>query len=188
MLGVLLTVFSTLFVQAGNSPEGYDYCNVVQVKEGEIFRVLYQSQREQPVRIKLYDSKNNLVHWERVRLGEGVAMDFDLSNLPDGSYNFKIESGDFTFNKEVQRTTWKGEGLTVTSVDGKVILVGTNPVDSDLAVRIDDQSGRELYFGSFEAMSEIKKVYTFENLQVDQVQITLSNLDGIVKSTSLDLY
>ncbi len=184
----LIIVISATAVKAEtkDSTDGKAVCRVMQVTDHDIFRVVFQSPEFSQVKIKLYDAKNKLVHTESVKTKDAIVKDFNLSNLPEGAYSFKVQAGDYAYEKQVALSHWTAKSLNITGLNGKAAVVGTNDSGSDLFLSITDEYGKEIHTGVI-GKGDVKSLYSFKNVAGSTVTITVKDGYKTVKQGTVKL-
>lgn len=188
-IAVLLIVFSTARAHASlDSASLAAYCKVMPVETEKQYRLVYQSPATQNVEIQLLDSKQNVIYNEKLVQVTGFVKNYDLANVPVGTYTFKVVSADFSYSELVQVADKELRNIFIAEAkDGKVAMVGKNDSGSELSLHIYDEEGNSLYKERISSDQEVSKVYDMKRVPGKQVSFVIYENDRVVKTTDVKL-
>lgn len=93
-LMVLAIVFGFLSAQASPIGDEETKKNVsVVAQEEKVYKVIYKGISACDVRISIYNSRNQLVYAERIKLNKGFVRPYNFSGLDFGQYTIEVKDG-----------------------------------------------------------------------------------------------
>ncbi|MEQ9300142.1 MAG: hypothetical protein RIF33_16330 [Cyclobacteriaceae bacterium] len=185
-LVVLLTVIGTsVFATGGDTMvDSLDFqTSVLPSLESKSFRLIYQSETQQPVHIKLRDENGTLQYSERYQL-QSFVQPFDLSQLPDGNYTFELQTKE---GKQVHEISNVRKEIVAPELsfdleaDSKVARLQTEaPMGANMRLLIYDQEGAMLHKEDWVAGQKINRQYNMEQVKGKGVTFLLLNNGSVV--------
>ncbi len=185
-LVVLLTVIGTsVFATGGGTMvDSLDFqTKVLPSLESKSFRLIYQSETQQPVHIKLKDENGTLQYSERFQL-KSFVQPFDLSQLPDGNYTFELWTKE---GKRVHEISNVSREIVAPELNfdlagnSKVARLQTEaPMGANLRLLIYDQDGAVLHKENWAAGQKINRQYDMEQVKGRGVTFLLLNNGTVV--------
>ena len=112
---VFLVMGNSVFAKSNNGEtepqvvkvEGKFAYSVYSLKSALKIRLNFNNEGHELVNVKLYDSKNNLVHQDRLS-NEHLRRAYDVKNIGEGVYRLEISAGDYKSTSEVVVGNVKG--------------------------------------------------------------------------------
>jgi hypothetical protein len=189
MIAALLMVFSAATTHgSADSASLASYCKVMSAKKDKAYRIVYQSPETVNVEIKIKDENNITIYSERIKGTDGFVKNFDLSNVPDGKYTFRVESPMYDYKKTVKVSDNVVTGLHITNIErDKFALVGTNASEDDLTLYILDDAGNALFQEEIEKSTEVKQLFNLEKVEGKAASFVIYGNGKLVKSATVVL-
>ena len=191
-LVVLLTVIGTSAFATGRgmTVDSLDFqASVLPSLQNKSFRLIYTSEEQQPVHIKLKDANGRLQYSQRYMLNDFV-QPFDLSQLPDGDYTFEVWSGQqksvFPVSNEVNTSVSADFSLDISSEDRVARLETKAPMGASMRLLIYDQAGELLHRENWVAGQKINRQYDMHQVRTDGVTFLLLDGDQVVDEKSVE--
>ena len=143
------------------------------------------------VRLAIINMDGKKLHQQTLHVKNDLRVPYDLSELPDGEYMVLIESNlnEPIAEKEVFTVETKSSPETLPLVAyGKVIdddsvkltVVGLD--EPGVKVQITDSRGRSLYVDNINEPEAFSRVYSFENIDLKDVFVKVTDKKGRVKN------
>jgi hypothetical protein len=175
----LLTVFSATVVNAVDSAYMSTSCKIVALEE-KMYRVEYMAAKDQNVTIQLLDDNERLVYKENIQSSSFVKK-FDLSHLPNGSYQIEIKSTDYFFSEGIVLDDLAGFAFKFDLREiRKVSLVGSKHLSKDMTLYIIDDTNEMVYKETFNKQTQVHKVFNFNELNSRAVTFMLYHDDQLI--------
>ena len=191
-LVVFLTVISTSAFAAGEgmTVDTLAYqVSVLPSLQNKSFRLIYTSEQQRPVHIKLKDANGQLQYVKRYQLTDFV-QPFDLSQLPDGDYTFEVWSGQqksvFPISNEVKNAASADFSLDISSEDRVARLETQAPMGASMRLLIYNQAGELLHKEDWVAGEKINRQYDLQQVRSNGVTFLLLDGQDIVDEKSLE--
>ncbi|MEM8893191.1 MAG: hypothetical protein AAGC88_01355 [Bacteroidota bacterium] len=191
-LVVLLTVISTSAFAAGegNFVDSLDFqANVLPSLQSKSFRLIYTSEEQQPVHIKLKDANGQLQFSQRYQLTEFV-QPFDLTQLPDGDYTFEVWSGQqksvFPISNELKAAELPVFELDINAENRVARLETEAPMGVSMRLLIYDQEGELLHKEYWVAGQKINRQYDMQQVRTNGVTFLLLDGNEVINERSIE--
>jgi flagellar hook assembly protein FlgD len=154
------------------------------------FKVLYESEQEGKVTIKIYDESGNLLHAEVSKNAKSFAKRFYFENLPAGTYTISVSGPDFEFKEKVAYATpaqVELEAELIEVVPGKKYRLSVSGMeDSPVRVRIYDSEGYEIFSGKVDLDNTSGRVFDLAQAATsDVVFIVADKARSVTKTVKL---
>ena len=132
-IAVLLVAMGTSSVAfaGGDSLKASSAVKVISYNKNDSYKLIYKSEGKQNVTVNVLDEKGVSVHKGSVRVADGFAQNFDLSNVPSGYYTFEVVSK----GEKVAQTVHH-----VSEVDKLTLLFTEDVKSADFFTRVYDLS------------------------------------------------
>jgi hypothetical protein len=186
-LVVLLTVISTSVFATGSDSIQFQ-TQVLPSLESKSFRLIYESEVEQPVYIKIKDDNGRLQFSERYQL-KSFVQPFDLSQLPDGAYTIELQTKE---GKAVHKIDNVSKELVTPELNfdldanSKVARLQTEaPMGASTRLLIYDQEGVMLHKEDWVAGQKINRQYDMQQVKGTGVTFLLLNGGEVVKEKTV---
>lgn len=180
-LVVLLTVIGTSVFATGTDSLEFQ-TQVLPSLESKSFRLIYESEINQPVHIKIKDATGQLQFSERYQL-KSFVQPFDLSQLPDGLYTIELQTKEGKAVHEINNIAKELEIAELNfaiDTNSKVARLQTEaPMGAKMRLLIYDQEGAMLHEEDWAAGQKINRQYDMEQVKGMGVTFLLLN-DGQV--------
>ena len=174
-LVALLTVIGTSVFATGSDSVTFQ-TQVLPSLESQSFRLIYESQIEQPVSIKIKNDNGQLQYSERYKL-KSFVQPFDLSQLPDGAYTIELQTKEVKVVHEINNVS---KMIAVPELnfdlaaDSKVARLQTEaPMGANMRLLIYDQAGAMVHKEDWVAGQKINRQYDMEQVQGQGVTFLL---------------
>lgn len=137
---------------------------------------------KQKVSIKIYDQANQLVLRETQYDTQELRKRYDLSQLGEGTYTIKIESGSDTFTEEIE------VGQTVNALDFETVIapdalqanklrIGFANAQATVNVVITDALGNEVYTESYSGEENGNYLFNMDKLTKGVYTVVVTSHD-----------
>jgi hypothetical protein len=163
------------------------YCRVVKVSSQDTYRVVYHGLEQSKTKIQLFDKDNNLVHVESMGSVDEFAKDYNFSELPEGSYTFKIISGSYEYEQAIDLVRWKADKLRFLEVPGGLALIGLNDSGRKISIILSDVNGRKVHQMEVEKGTELQTFLNLKHLTAQDVSISVYDGNRMVKQEFVKL-
>ncbi|MFY0605993.1 MAG: hypothetical protein JXR10_04710 [Cyclobacteriaceae bacterium] len=175
----LLIVFSASLANAVDSSSIYSNCRIME-EENMKYRVEFFAEQQQLVKFEIWDKQDKLVYENQVKSTSFVRT-FDLSHLPNGEYELKISSDDYQYSEDITIDDLKGMNLRfVQREERKVAMVGSKLEQQIVSLYILDENDEIVFKQNYDGVTQVHKVFNFEELRGDQVTFILFDKDNVV--------
>lgn len=149
ILAVLLTVISTTsFVNANDSTYN-KHLKVVPRMGTTSYKLIYQSQQEEPLYVSIKDEKGVLLMSERLRRTSGFILPLNLQKIETGTYQVEVKgklgSVTETINHTSQADYLKKNLFVQKGKNGQFAVVGFNLGSTTFGLNIYDDQSRLIY-------------------------------------------
>ncbi|MFD2201144.1 DUF3244 domain-containing protein [Shivajiella indica] len=143
------------------------------------------------VRLAILDTDGKKLHQQTVHVKNDLRVPYDLSELPAGEYKVMIESNiNQSFSeKEVFTVETKSApdvlplmayGKAIDDDSIKLTVIGLE--EPGVKVEITDSKGKNLHIDKIDEPEAFSRVYSFKNIDVKDVSITVTDNKGRVKN------
>lgn len=136
---------------------------VIPQEEGS-YRLIYKGNNKSNVRVKILDADRHLVYEERVSQSRGFLRSYNLDNLKEGDYTFRVEDGATTMERTVayRMAGEKKIAQVVKMNDGRYVLACPSCGNGNIKISITDDSGTLLYEGNRKVQGSFAEVYNLD--------------------------
>ena len=166
VLVVLMVFSSVVFARRLDNPAASPSAAVVKI--GSTFKLYYKGSQQADVKISILNGSNQLVFSETLKKVEGFVRPYNFSKLPEGEYTIQISD---KFGRQIEKITYKQEKdealahlLKVAGTEAKYLLTVNNRGDSDVTVRIYDNSNNVIYNKTEIMSSDFARIYNLEGI------------------------
>ena len=157
--------------------------HLVQGKEAR-YRLIYPVKEKGTIKVKLYNSQNDLLLSDRLDTKEGFIRPYDLSELPQGKYRMVIWEGEKKFSHELN-LNGSSKPLSVSfdrigdAASYKLVVKGVDasPVYVDIFGREGSLVADRITVGK-----DFSRVYTFKELSNEDLVLKVSHNDEVFVS------
>lgn len=184
VLVLLMIVSSVVFARRLENPGASS--NAAVVKIGSTFKLYYKGSQQADVKVLIRDASNTVLFSETIKKSDGFVRPYNFEYLPEGDYTIQItdETGrhieKITNKREKSETT--AHLLKVSGTSAKYLLTVSNKEDSDVTVRIYDDSNNVIYNKIELVSKDFAKVYNLDGIPG---QFTFEVTDATGTATSL---
>jgi hypothetical protein len=151
-------------------------------KDGSSYKLIYKSAEASDVIVSILNATNDIVFIETIKKSNGFLRPYNLENLPEGQYTFKIVSGSTSQTEtiDLRAATIDSDVLKLASVvkieEGRYMLALTSKDKEQVGIRISNENGETLYSESKITSGAFAQVYNLKNgLGLFTFEITASN-------------
>ncbi|MBS1978048.1 MAG: hypothetical protein JST46_11800 [Bacteroidetes bacterium] len=133
---------------------------VIHQKEGS-YRLIYKGNDKSNVRVKILDADHHLVYEEHVSQSGGFLRSYNLDNLKEGDYTFRVEDGATMMERTVAYRL-PGEKLIAQVVkmdDERYVLTCPSCGKGTVRISITDENGTLLYEGNRKVRGSFAEIY-----------------------------
>lgn len=139
------------------------------------------------VRLEVLDVKGQKLHQQTVFVKNDVMVPYDLSELPVGHYQLKIETGSKFTSPEtatfaIERKLTKAELPLVAfrkDLDQEALKITVLGLDSPgVRVQLFDKNGREIFEEKIDQPEAFTKVYHLQNMKTQDVKVQVTDARG----------
>lgn len=175
----LIMMISATVVMAADSARSTTWCRLVTVDD-MLYRVVYQSEKEENVNIQIFD-KNQQSVYNEIELTSSLIKTYDLSFLPYGTYMLEVTTTDYQYTEEIILGDISSFQLKLEDKgERKVALVGTKKAGSDMNLYILDDNKDVVYKENFAKDSQVHKNYNFQEMRSQKVTFLLYHNDILI--------
>jgi len=158
---------------------------VLSKSDPDKFNVVYVSEIEGPVTIKIFDENGDLVSVEVVKGEKSFSKTFDFDKLEKGRYTFEVTNAEGSGSQPViydpYRQNLKMIVLSLDESKYKVMVAGFNP-DNEVIIRIYNSKGKIVKEDEIKTHRNFSRVYDLSNLEKAQFTFTAaSGAESILK-------
>ncbi len=184
-VGVLMSALT--FARTGDEGTKSASGMAVVKKEGSSYKLIYKSAEAADVTVTIFNSTNDVVFRETIKKSNGFIRPYNLENLSEGQYTFKIVSGSTSQTEIIDHhaTLATSEALKLSALvkikEGRYMLSLTTKSQERLGIKIYTDKGEKLYDDNATASGQFAQLYNLGNLSgLFSFEITDSN--GQVKT------
>jgi flagellar hook assembly protein FlgD len=166
VLVVLMVVSSVVFARRLDNPGASSSATVVKI--GSTFKLYYKGAEQADVKISILNGRNNVVFSETLKKVEGFVRPYNFSKLPEGEYTIQISD---KFGRQIEKITYKQEKpealahlLKVDGSEAKYLLTVSSRGESDVTVRIYDNTNSVIYNKTEIVSSDFARIYNLEGI------------------------
>jgi hypothetical protein len=166
VLVVLMVVSSVVFARRLDNPGASSSATVVKI--GSTFKLYYKGAEQADVKISILNGRNNVVFSETLKKVEGFVRPYNFSKLPEGEYTIQISD---KFGRQIEKITYKQEKpealahlLKVAGSEAKYLLTVSSRGESDVTVRIYDNTNSVIYNKTEIVSSDFARIYNLEGI------------------------
>lgn len=184
---LLLTVIGSV---VGNSSVDTSrkatYYRVMPIPEMQKFRVFYQPEKEEDVKVLIFNQGNQLIYSEVVRDTEGFAKVFDLTGLSTGNYFLELKSKSASYREMISWDSNEGQNIVISSLKDKKVAMLGNP-DASFSLKILDEKGTLIYTDGFNKNEVVNKLYNLQQVEGSEVSFILKKGSKIIREQIVKL-
>jgi hypothetical protein len=192
-IAVLLVAMGTSSVAfaGGDTLKSSSNVRVISFNKNDSYKLIYKSEGKQNVIVNVLDEKGVSVHKGSVRVADGFAQNFDLSNVPTGYYTFEVVSkGEKVAQtvhhvSEVDKLT-QHVALSSNADTKKMVLRSSASVDAPLSVAIYGGEDELLFTEDVKSVDFLTRVYDLSQIKGAGVRFTVSYNNTVVKDQKFD--
>ncbi len=163
---------------------------VKQLDQGKV-QLTYYGKSPENIYVQIINDKDKPVFRETIKSKRGVQKPYNISQLPEGTYIFKVRVDDEEITHTIKH---KAPDLAKNIVmqtsafgEGKLKLMIMTPGKKDFKLRLYDEHNRLILQERIDQTRNFGKVYNLEELRVNSVKIVLSNSTQILKRETVAL-
>lgn len=158
---------------------------VLSKSDPDKFNLVYVSEIESRVTIKILDENGNLVGFDIVKGKKSFSKTYDFGKLEKGRYTFEIENTEGSGSQPVIYDPYRQKlNMVVSSLEEskyKVMVAGFNP-DNKVTIRIYDSKGKLVKEDKIKTHRNFSRTYDLSNLEREQFTFTAaSGAESILK-------
>ncbi|HEX6224263.1 MAG TPA: hypothetical protein VFZ52_07630 [Chryseolinea sp.] len=152
----------------GNSNPTTSGLAVLSAKGKDVFRVIYKSETANDVKVKLYNSSNEIIHSASINGTSGFILPLNLSKLNFGEYRVELtDASGKRVEKIVYQNVKSSDNIRVsrlTSEAGKFMVSVLSAKNEKVTVRIFDSYNNLLHNEVKSVNGDFAQVYNLKNL------------------------
>ncbi|HZI23756.1 MAG TPA: DUF3244 domain-containing protein [Chryseolinea sp.] len=142
---------------------------VLSAKGKDVFRVIYKNETANDVKVKLYNSNDEIIHSSSISQTTGFILPLNLSKLNFGEYRLELTDAS---GKRVERIVYQNskpvDNIRVsklTNNEGKFMVSVMSAKNEKVTVRIFDSYNNLLHNEVKNVSGNFAQVYTLKNLK-----------------------
>ncbi|HWA33047.1 MAG TPA: hypothetical protein VG737_02905 [Cyclobacteriaceae bacterium] len=149
------------------------------------YKLIYKSELQSDVKVEIYDSRNQVVFSEVIKMSDGFARPYNFGSLNDGKYTIRVDNGSNWLTETVQYEAGRIEKLAhLTTLDnGRYLLSVPGSRDQVLSVKIFEESGKLIYRKKQRVAGDFAQVYKLNDV-AGTLLFEVTDEAGLVKSIS----
>jgi hypothetical protein len=149
------------------------------------YKLIYKSELHSDVKVEIYDSRNQVVFSETIKMSDGFARPYNFSSLNDGKYTIRVDNGSNWLTETVQYEAGRIEKLAhlTALADGRYLLSVPGSREQRLSVKIFEESGKIIYRKKELVAGDFAQVYKLNDL-TGKFLFEVTDEAGLVKSIS----
>jgi hypothetical protein len=158
------------------------------IKNGEsTFRVIYKSEKENDVRVTIFNAKDELVYSEKVNNTDGFTRPYNFGSMGEGDYTISIEDGT---KKQIEKVSYHAEKtakmlnvLKLQSEEGKYLVMAAGQGNEIITVSIYDGQNNLVHRSTEATKGNFSKLYNLRKLK-GHFTFAIQNESGDVKTVA----
>jgi hypothetical protein len=166
VLAVLMVVSSVVFARRLDNPGATPSAAVVKI--GTTFKLYYKGSQQADVKVSILDAGNRVVFSETIKDVDGFVRPYNFSHLPEGDYTIKISDKNGRMIEKINYRQEKSEALVhllkVAGTNAKYLLTVASKEQSDVTIRIYDDSNDVIYTKRETVSNDFAKIYNLEGI------------------------
>lgn len=194
IIALLLAAFSTATL--ANNPARSEKkdkstkISVISKKDPAKFDLIYVSEVEGPVTVRIYNEEGDLVGFDQIKKRKSFIKTYNLQNLEAGKYIMKVENREGVTEKEILYNPYKKSlnmFLTTKEFDKvKVTVIGHNN-SRPVTLKIYDEEGQLLNSEVLEVQRGFSRTYDLSMTNSNSIVVTATNgLESVTKYTEIN--
>ncbi len=149
------------------------------------YKLIYKSELQTDVKVEIYNSRNEIVFAETIKLSDGFVRPYNFSSLSDGKYMIRVDNGSNWLTETVEFKTGEAEKLAhlTTLTDGRYLLSVPDTGAHELKIRIFEESGKLIYHKMTRTAGDFAQLYKLNSVS-GPLLFEVTDEAGLVKSIS----
>ena len=177
---------NTIETQVGESSK----FSVLSKSDPDKFNLVYVSEIDGPVTIKILDENGELVSFDIIKNKKAFSKTYDFKALEEGKYIFEIENAEGSGSQAVVYDPYRQNlNMLVSSAENnkyKVMVAGFNP-DKEVTIRIYDSKGVMVEEDEIKTHRNFTRTYDLSKFEREQFTFTAaSGSESILKVKKID--
>lgn len=185
---VFLLIFCAWSTSHANSPS-----SVITQFQGESIILMSQQKVTTPMQVRLIDLEGKILLSENLEL-QSFTKNYNLKNLPNGSYNLEI-SNDYeilikTVSIDERVISFISEEVTYKPhffIKGKTCTISLLSFGNKATIEVVDESGAELFTETIKDQNSISRKYDFSTARIGQYNLNIF-YEGQVYSQKVNIF
>jgi hypothetical protein len=139
-------------------------------KDGSSYKLIYKSEEAADVTVTIFNTDKHIVFTEIIKKSNGFIRPYNLENLAEGQYTFKIVSGSTSQTEIIDHhaTLAKSEALKLSALvkikEGRYMLSLTTKSEERLGIKIYNDKDEKLYDDNATASGQFAQLYNLGNV------------------------
>jgi hypothetical protein len=184
----LVLVSTVMFANGPEDNPAVSASGAAVIRNGEsTFRVIYKSEKQNDVKVSIFNEKNEVVYSEKLNNTAGFSRPYNFASLSEGEYTIAIEDGS---KKTLEKVSYRSPKISkmlnvlrVSSNEGKYLITAAGKGSEVINVSIYD-GAHNLVHNSYEKTEgDFAKVYNVKSVK-GHVTFEIANANGEVKTVA----
>ena len=177
-------------VVASSDPDLAGKVTIKEMGESKV-QLIFKNDLPENVQVQILNEKNREVFSETIRHQNAFKKPYDLSQLPYGTYTFKVQVDNEAMVHEVdhQAPRFPGNVKVLTEATGKkkTKFMVLGPYSKDFTLRIYDDKDHLILQESIKSEGNYAKVYSFRGTRSKTAEFILTDKSRVIHSSKVEL-
>ncbi|SRR5258706_10115152 len=158
---------------------------VAVLKNGDVFKVIYQGPAESIVKVTIFDADEQVIFTEKI-ISDKFMRPYNFSQLPKGEYKICIDdpSGKHVENlsytdtekaeeqvADLDNKEWNAHITKLKGAENKYMVVIPHDADDEVAINIYDQNQQLVFSEQQKIEKDFAKVYVLKDLEGGSIRV-----------------
>jgi hypothetical protein len=183
-ISVMFFALTTLGCAVAFGGPGFSESRVAVVKNGDVFKVIYQGSVESMVKITIFTADNQAIFSEKIVSSGKFVRPYNFSHLPKGDYKIcvddqngqHVEKRCNTETGEIDQMSGRGNTcvshvVKLKDADNKYLVSIPQQGEAAVEIRIYDQNRQLVFSETLSVDRDFAKVYTIKNLEDPAIEV-----------------
>ncbi|MEP2773694.1 MAG: hypothetical protein ABJH05_16190 [Fulvivirga sp.] len=189
LMVAMLLVVATAFATEKDKPNPKKVAKktvAVMNNSPQKFKLVYLEQAKGLVKVSLKNAQGQIVHAKAIKNKEGFAQPYDLSELPNGEYTFKVINPDgseveetVTLEKPSNEPNFAANVLNVNDAKKfRLAVVNKDETALPTSIKLYDAKGNLIHEDKVQNLYGFRKIYDLSEVEGDSFRFSITNASG----------